>query len=173
MEILELFQIQVERAEVEGDAGRHIVSIVKVNKTRKVNLDGGFAKFAERGIFKKKKGTNMSAEEYKSLRFQIGSLKRGKHSKYPPLAFTEQGVSMLSGILRSKRAVEMNISIMRAFVRMRQYLLDTRELANKFRELERKLESHDKDIASILDAMRQLMVPPPATKKKIGFQHIK
>jgi len=93
--------------------------------------------------------------------------------RIPPMCFTQEGVAMLSGILRSKRAIEMNISIMRAFVRMRQYLLDTRELADKFRELEHKLESHDKDIASILDAMRQLMAPPPVSKKKIGFSNIK
>lgn len=93
--------------------------------------------------------------------------------RIPPMCFTQEGVAMLSGILRSSRAVEMNISIMRAFVRMRQYIMDTRELADRFRELERKLESHDKDIASILDAMRQLMAPPPASSKKIGFQHIK
>ncbi|MDO8580942.1 MAG: ORF6N domain-containing protein, partial [Candidatus Omnitrophota bacterium] len=59
----------------------------------------------------------LTKKEYDSLRFQIGTLKKGAHSKYLPYAFTEQGVAMLSGVLKSKRAVQVNIAIMRAFVR--------------------------------------------------------
>ena len=114
----------------------------------------------------------LSMDEYHSLRCQIGTLERGAHSKYLPFVYTEQGVAMLSGVLHSARAIEMNISIMRAFVRMRQYLSDTRELAGKLRELERKVEAHDVDITAIFDAIRQLMAPQPASKNQIGFQHI-
>ncbi len=98
------------------------------------------------------------------------TLKRGAHLKYRPSAFTEQGVAMLSTVLRSRQAVQVNIEVMRAFVRLRGLLTANRELARKFNELERKLSSHDQAIAGILDAIRQLMTPPePAKKRRIGF----
>lgn len=77
---------------------------------------------------------------------------------------------MLSSVLRSKQPVQVNIEVMRAFVRLRGLLTAKRELARKFSELERKLSSHDQAIAGILDAIRQLMTPPEPTKKRrIGF----
>ena len=77
---------------------------------------------------------------------------------------------MLSSVLRSKQAVQVNIEVMRAFVRLRALLTANHELARKFSELERKLSSHDQAIAGILDAIRQLMTPPEPTKKRrIGF----
>jgi ORF6N domain len=104
------------------------------------------------------------------LESQSVSLKRGAHLKYRPSAFTEQGVAMLSTVLRSKQAVQVNIEVMRAFVRLRGLLTANRELARKFNELERKLSSHDQAIAGILDAIRQLMTPPELPKKRrIGF----
>lgn len=90
-----------------------------------------------------------------------------------PYAFTEQGVAMLSSVLRSERAVQVNIAIMRAFVQLRQVLSAHTELARKLAELERKIEGHDAAIRSILEAIRQLMAPPPAPPKpEIGF-HVK
>lgn len=87
-----------------------------------------------------------------------------------PYAFTEQGVAMLSSVLSSPQAIAVNIEIMRAFVRLREVLAGNKELAAKLGELERKLKGHDQAIAGILDAIRQLMAPPPATKKRsIGF----
>lgn len=101
---------------------------------------------------------------------QPAASKRGTHLKYRPSAFTEQGVAMLSSVLRSKQAVQVNIEVMRAFVRLRGLLTANRELARKFNELERKLSSHDHAIAGILNAIRQLMTPPePAKKRRIGF----
>ena len=101
---------------------------------------------------------------------QSATLKRGTHLKYRPSAFTEQGVAMLSSVLRSKQAVQVNIEVMRAFVRLRGLMTANRELAGKFNELERKLSSHDQAIAGILDAIRQLMTPPElAKKRRIGF----
>jgi len=76
---------------------------------------------------------------------------------------------MLSGILRSKRAIQVNIAIMRAFVRIRRILSSQKELARKLQELERKIENHDKEIIAIFDAIRQLMRPPLKPKQKIGF----
>ncbi len=84
-------------------------------------------------------------------------------------AFTEQGVAMLSSVLRSKRAILVNIAIMRAFVRLRKILATHKELAHKLSQLEKKIEKHDVEIKTIFEAIRQLMTPPAKPKKKIGF----
>ena len=88
---------------------------------------------------------------------------------YLPYAFTEQGVAMLSSILKSERAVQVNIAIMRAFVKLREILSTHKELAHKLAEHERKIEKHDGEIKVIFDAIRGLMRPPEPKKKKIGF----
>ena len=84
-------------------------------------------------------------------------------------AFTEQGVAMLSGVLNSERAVKVNIAIMRAFVRLSQTLETNRELAQKFADLERRVEKHDEDISAIIEAIRQLMAPREKPRREIGF----
>jgi len=84
-------------------------------------------------------------------------------------AFTEEGVAMLSSVLKSERAVKVNIAIMRAFVKLRETLETNCELARKFSDLERRLGKHDKEIAAIIDAIRQLMAPPEKPKREIGF----
>jgi hypothetical protein len=84
-------------------------------------------------------------------------------------AFTEQGVPMLSSVLRSERAVKVNIAIMRAFVKLREALETNRELARKFSELERHVGKHDEKIDAIIEAIRQLMAPPEKPKREIGF----
>jgi phage regulator Rha-like protein len=114
----------------------------------------------------------LTAEEADCLRFQSGTLKRGQHSKYLPHVFTEQGVAMLSSVLRSKRAIQVNVAIMRAFVRLRETLSVHKDLAVKLAELERKIEGHDESIRTLLEAIRQLMAPPEESRKEIGF-HIK
>lgn len=91
---------------------------------------------------------------------------------YKPYAFTEQGVSMLSGVLRSKRAIQVNIAIMRAFVKLRQILSAHKELAYKLSELEKKIEKHDVEIKAIFEAIRQLMLPPKEEPmRRIGFHN--
>jgi hypothetical protein len=112
----------------------------------------------------------LTAEEAESLRCQIGTLKRGQHFKYLPCAFTEQGVAMLSSVLRSPQAVQVNIAIMRAFVRLRETLSLHRNLAHKLAELECRVEGHDENIRNLFDAIRQLMAPPASPKRQIGFQ---
>ena len=88
-----------------------------------------------------------------------------------PYVFTEQGFAMLSSVLRSKRAVQVNIEIMRAFVRLRQLIGSHEELSRKLDVLEKKYADHDEKIAVVFDAIRQLMEPPPSKKKrKIGFR---
>jgi len=84
-------------------------------------------------------------------------------------AFTEQGVAMLSSVLKSERAVKVNIAIMRAFVRLRGVLETNRELARKFVELEKRVGKHDEEIDAILEAIRQLMAPPEKPRREIGF----
>jgi hypothetical protein len=103
----------------------------------------------------------------KGSRSQIVTLKRGLNIKYPPYAFTEQGVAMLSSILRSKRAIQVNIEIMRAFVNLRQILASHVELAGKLEALEKKYDSQFK---IVFDAIRQLMAPTEAPNKRISFQ---
>jgi hypothetical protein len=91
-------------------------------------------------------------------------------SRYNPMAFTEQGVAMLSSVLRSKRAVQVNIAIMRVFVRLREMIATHKELAHKLAELEQRLEDHDQQIQDIFEAIRQLISPPEGPRKKIGFE---
>lgn len=112
------------------------------------------------------------AKDWLASRFQTGTMKRGYNLKYLPYAFTQEGVAMLSSVLNSRRAVQVNIEIMRAFVRLRELMATNRELTRKLVELERKFGIHDKQIQSIFEAIRQLMTPPLAPRKEIGF-HIK
>ncbi|MEA3175077.1 MAG: hypothetical protein QOF42_2488, partial [Gammaproteobacteria bacterium] len=92
--------------------------------------------------------------------------------RYPPYAFTEQGVAMLSSVLSSERAIAVNIEIMRAFVRMRELLSSNKELARRFAQLEaridKKLAAHDEAITAILSAIRELMNPPAPKRRPIG-----
>jgi len=110
----------------------------------------------------------LTREEGAFLRSQFVTLKtgRGRHRKYLPYAFTEQGVAMLSSVLRSERAVRVNIEIMRAFVRLRQMLSSHAELARKLEALEKK---YDAQFKVVFDAIRELMTPPAAPKRRIGF----
>jgi len=85
-------------------------------------------------------------------------------------AFTEQGVAMLSSVLKSERAIEVNIAIMRVFVRLREMMATHKELAYKLAELEERLEGHDEQIQSIFEAIRQLMTPPERARRRIGFE---
>lgn len=90
--------------------------------------------------------------------------------RFRPYAFTEQGVAMLSSVLRSQRAIEVNIEIMRAFVKLRTLVAAHAELTTKLTELERRVTTHDGHIRAIFDAIRQLMTPPPTKVKQIGFR---
>jgi hypothetical protein len=92
-----------------------------------------------------------------------------KHAKNA-YAFTEQGVAMLSSVLHSKRAVQVNIEIMRVFVRLREMMAAHKELSLKLVELEERLEGHDEQIQNIFEAIRQLMTTPEPPRKKIGFE---
>jgi hypothetical protein len=99
----------------------------------------------------------------------VTSSRKHRGLAYRPYAFTEQGVAMLSSVLKSERAVKVNIAIMRAFVQLRETLETNRELARKFAELEKHVGKHDEEIGEIVDAIRQLMAPPEKPRREIGF----
>lgn len=104
-------------------------------------------------------------------RSRVVTLKRGQNVKYAPYAFTEQGVAMLSSVLRSRRAIQVNIEIMRTFVRLRAIAFSSRDLERKINALEKKYDTHDAQIREIFDAIRALMEPPPGVaKRRIGFR---
>ena len=100
----------------------------------------------------------------------VTGAQKHRDPRFRPYAFSEQGVAMLSSVLRSKQAVAVNIEIMRAFVRLREILASNRELATKLGELERHIVTHDKQINAIFEAIRQLISPPDSGRKQIGFQ---
>jgi hypothetical protein len=109
----------------------------------------------------------MVAGKSSDLRFQIETSKsRRGGRRYLPYAFTEQGVAMLSSVLRSKRAVQVNIAIMRTFVRLREMLLSNADLARKLNALEKK---YDAQFKVVFDAIRELMTPPEPPRRQIGF----
>jgi len=113
---------------------------------------------------------NMDEAKLLSPRPQFATLEKGKNIKYAPYVFTEQGVAMLSSVLRSERAVAVNIAIMRTFVRLRQLLASNKELAEKVAEMEKK---YDKQFKIVFDVLKQLMGPPKeedeSDKNPIGF----
>jgi hypothetical protein len=111
----------------------------------------------------------LTKEEKKELVTNCDRFQKLKHSSALPSAFTEQGVAMLSSVLNNERAIQVNIAIMRAFVRLRQLMVSQKELVLKLGELERHLKDHDEQIQSIFSAIRQLAVRPEPARKKIGF----
>ena len=164
-----IFVIRGQKVMLDADlAELYGVEIKVLNQAVKRNLD----RFPGDFMFQ------LTADEYadlrsqsdiSSLRSQIVTLKsgRGQHRKYFPYAFTEQGVSMLSSVLRSDRAIHVNIEIMRAFVRLRQMLASNAELSRKLVSLEKK---YDIQFKAVFDAIRQLMTPLEHKKKRpIGF----
>jgi hypothetical protein len=110
----------------------------------------------------------LTEEEHESLRCQFGTLEkgRGKHRKYLPFVFTEQGVAMLSSVLQSKRAIMVNVQIIRAFVQLREMLVSNKDLARKLASLEKK---YDHQFKIVFDAIRDLMAEPVGKARKIGF----
>jgi len=112
----------------------------------------------------------ITGEEAELLRCQTGISKPGRGGRrYLPYAFSEQGVAMLSSVLNSKRAIEVNVAIMRAFVQLRKMINSHAELSRKLSDLERKFGDYDEQIQAIFEAIRQLMAPPDKKVKKIGF----
>ncbi len=137
-------------AELYGVETRVLVQAVKRNRSR---LPKDF-------MFQ------LTAKEFENLKSQIVTSSWGGLRRAAPYAFIEQGVAMLSSVLRSKRAVQVNIEIMRTFVKLRRMLATHEDLARKLNALEKK---YDAQFRVVFDAIRQLMVPPEKKKKGIGF----
>ena len=143
--------LSTDLAELYQVEPRVLVQAVKRNKER----------FPEDFIFQ------LTKEEFGNLKSQIVISSWGGLRRTTPYAFTEQGVAMLSSVLNSPRAIQVNIEIMRTFVKLRKILSSHAELAHKLEALERKYDSQFK---VVFDAIRQLMAPKEAAKKRIGFQ---
>ena len=113
----------------------------------------------------------LSPVEYGNLRSQIVTSSLGHGGRrYLPHAFTEHGAIMAATVLNSKRAIEMSIFVVRAFVRMREALAANQQIVAKLSEIERRLEGHDFEIQELVDAIRELMAPLPANNRRIGFE---
>jgi hypothetical protein len=134
-----------------------------LNQAVKRNLE----KFPEDFVFQL---TLAEAERVQRSRSQIVILKRGSNIKYLPYAFTEHGAIMAATVLNSPRAVQMSVFVVRAFVRMRRALAGTHARARKLAELEQRLAGHDESIRALLEAVRQLMLPPARERRAIGFK---
>lgn len=129
-----------------------------LNKTVSRNLE----RFPEDFMFL------LTKPEFDNLMFQFGTSRWGGTRKFPRV-FTEQGISMLSSVLRSKEAIQVNIAIMRVFVKLREILNTNKELAQRLDQLERRMGQKDQEVKLIFEAIRQLMQPPETPKRKIGF----
>jgi hypothetical protein len=158
---------------------RHIEQAILVIRGHRVMLDADLAALygVETGALVRAVKRNayrfpedfmfqLTSQEFEILRCQFGISSSWGGRRHPPYAFTEQGVAMLSSVLRSKRAAQVNVEIMRAFVRLRRILADNAGLARRLDELEKK---YDVQFKAVFDAIRGLMQPPEPKKKRIGF----
>lgn len=152
-----IFMIRGNKVMMDADlADLYQVTTGNLNLAVKRNLN----RFPKDFMFR------LMMKELKILRLQFAISSWGGR-RYPPYAFTEQGVAMLSSVLASERAVQVNIAIMRAFVRLREMLAINKDLARKLDDMEKK---YDRQFKVVFDAIRELMAPPPASpKRRIGF----
>ena len=145
------------------------VAVKRLNEQVKRNADRFPADFVFRTT-----GTDLRSQIATSKRVGERRLKRGTVSRggrrYLPFAFTEHGAIMAATVLNSKRAVEMSIFVVRAFVRMREALATNQKIFAKLKELENKVGDHDAQIQEIVEAIQEMMKPPAAPGKKIGFE---
>jgi phage regulator Rha-like protein len=155
-----IFMIPGQKVMLDSDlAELYAVETKMLNRAVKRNID----RFPGDFMFQ------LTKEEYDLiLRYQIGTLKRGRHRKYLPYVFTENGVAMLSGVLNSKRAINANIQIMRTFTKLRKMLASNAQLARKVKALEKK---YDEQFRVVFEAIYQLMdTSEKKAARKIGFE---
>ena len=155
-----ILEIRGERVMLDYDlAAVYGVTTKALNQAVKRNLDRFPADF----VFE------LTLDEKDELVTNCDRLATLKHSSSAPYAFTEHGAVMLASVLKSKRAMEVSVFVVRAFIRMRRMLTDQRRFATKLAELESKLATHDKNFRIVFAAIKQLMLPPEPKKKRIGF----
>jgi hypothetical protein len=151
--------LRAQKVMLDSDLAR-LYGVTTGNLNKAVNRN--LARFPEDFLIR------LTAEEAAALIFQTGTSKAGRGGRRKPAyAFTEQGVAMLSSVLRSPRAALVNVEIMRAFVRLRTWLASNADLARKLAELERR---YDTQFKAVFDAIRELMRPPASPRKRIGFR---
>ncbi len=154
-----IFLVRGQKVMLDSDlAELYGVSTSRLNEQVRRNID----RFPNDFMFQ------LTDSEFSNLKSQIATSSWGGRRKLP-LVFTEQGVSMLSSVLHSEQAVQVNIAIMRAFVQLREMLSTHKELAHKLEELERKVGIHDQTIVQLIEAIRQLMEPSAEKRRQIGF----
>ncbi len=141
-------------AEMYGVEVKRLNQAVKRNATR----------FPEDFMFR------LTQDENNFLRSQIVTLEKGKYSKYPPYAFTEQGVAMLSSVLNSETAIQVNIQIIRLFTKMKQLILDNKDLWMKIEKIEQHLMQNDEEIKTIFAYLKKLLVQENKPRNPIGFR---
>lgn len=153
-----IFFIRGTRVMLDADLARlYAVTTKNLNKAVKRNA----SRFPSDFMFQ------LSPKELQSLRFQSGTSKPGRGGRrYAPYVFTEQGVAMLSSVLRSSRAVQVNVAIMRTFVRLREMLAKHEELRRKIDAMEKR---YDARFQAVFDTIRQMLATPVPAKKPIGF----
>jgi hypothetical protein len=153
-----IFFVRGTRVMLDADLARlYVVSTKNLNKAVKRNA----SRFPSDFMFQ------LSPKELQSLRFQAGTSKPGRGGRrYAPYVFTEQGVAMLSSVLRSARAVQVNVAIMRTFVRLREMLATHEELRRKIDAMEKR---YDARFQAVFDTIRQMLATPVPAKKPIGF----
>ena len=146
IDLAELYQVETKR----------------LNEQVKRNAD----RFPEDFMFQ------LTNEEWESLRSQIATSNEGRGGRrYAPLAFTEHGVLMLSSVLNSERAIQVNIQIMRIYTKLKGMLLTHKDILLKLEKLERKTSKHDENFKIVFDYLKELLNPPTAPMRKIGFRH--
>jgi hypothetical protein len=157
-----IFVAREQKVILDSDlAALYGVPVKRLNEQVKRNRE----RFPEDFVFQ------LSAQESEMLRSQFATSKSAHGGRrYAPYAFTEHGAIMAATVLNSERAVEMSVFVVRAFVRLREMLSANHELATKIDELESRLDTHDASIQELLEAIRELMLPEPATGRRIGFQ---
>lgn len=170
---MELLNIQQMIHEIRGQQVLLDFDLAKLYGTQTKRLKEAVRRNIER--FPKDFMFELTQEEYAVLRTQIASLKssgRGRHSKYPPFAFNEQGVAMLSSILNTPKAIEVNIQIIRAFVFLRKYALSHKELTTQLKELEKKYDRQFKDVFDALNYLlnKDIKEKEQHDRKRIGFK---
>lgn len=154
-----IYKIRDQRVMLDSD----LAFIYKVNTKR---LNEQVRRNAER--FPADFMFQLTQEEWDSIRSQFATLKgaRGTHRKYTPFAFTEHGAVMLANVLRSKRAVQASIHVVRAFIHLREFAITHKELARKIDNMEKK---YDVQFKIVFDTIRKLITPPDRKRRKIGF----
>ena len=153
-----IFLIRSQKVMIDSDLAQlYGVSTKVLNRATKRNLD----RFPEDFMFQ------LNKDEVEGLRCQFGTSKGGR--RYLPYAFTEQGIAMLSSVLRSKRAVQVNIAIMRAFVKRRQMIANNKELLKKIDLIEKRVLKHDDDIRELVRDIRKLTLTKTTSVKRVGF----